>query len=300
MPGLLQRNERAITAARPGPERAMLLAQRVSLLARHWRVHELPAALHAAEAAVRAASDARAEAELDLARGVARYYGAQVEDAAEPIIRARDAAQGLGERGLQAECEAWLGCIVGTLQQEPARSLGHLHAAVRLGAAHRPLAAARALYVLATLYQEAELMDQAVRHYRRATLIARRENDEQLLAAVHRYMTLAQVQQVRRRRAAGRMDEELLKQAIASLGSAEQLAAVLSGDDSSVQSSLRLGEMLRVAGDHARALEVFERCVDRAARAGMTWEATIARADHAVCLARLGRLLDANQGGALA
>ena len=94
--------------------------------------------------------------------------------------------------------------------------------------------------------------------------------------------------------------KKLLKQAIASLGSAEQLAAVLSGDDSSVQSSLRLGEMLRVAGDHARALEVFERCVDRAARAGMTWEATIARADHAVCLARVGRLLDANGTGALA
>lgn len=300
MPGLLQRNERAITAARPGPERALLLAQRVSLLARHWRVHELPAALHAAEAAVRSAADTRAEAELDLARGVARYYGAQVEDAAEPITRARDAAQGLGERGLQAECEAWLGCIVGTLQQEPARAIGHLHAAASLGAAHRPLAAARALYVIATLYQEAELMDQAVRHYRRATLIARRENDEQLLAAVHRYMTLAQVQQVRRGRAAGRMDEELLKQAIASLGSGQQLAAVLSGDDTSVQSSLRLGEMLRVAGEHARAVEVFERCVDRAARAGMTWEATIARADHAVCLARLGRLLDANQGGALA
>ena len=61
----------------------------------------------------------------------------------------------------------------------------------------RPVAAARALYVLATLYQEADLMDQSVRHYRRATLLARRENDEQLLAAVHRYMTLAQVQQVR-------------------------------------------------------------------------------------------------------
>ncbi len=300
MPSLLQRNERAITTAAPGAQRAMLLAQRVSLLARHWRVNELPAALHAAEAAVRGLADARALAELELARGVARYYGAQVDDAAEPIERARDAALVLDDRALQAECEAWLGCVAGTLQQDPTRALGHLQAAASLGLEHRPLAAARALYVAATLYQEAELMDQAVRHYRRATLIARRENDEQLLAAVHRYMTLAQVQQLRRARAAGRLDAEQLKQALASLGSAQQLAMLLAGDDASVQFNLRLGEMLRLAGEHERALEVFERCVDRAARSGMTWEATIARADHAVCLAQAGRLLDANHTGALA
>ncbi len=300
MPGLLQRNERAITAAPPGAQRAVLLAQRVGLLARHWRSHEVPAALHAAEAAVQGLGDARAQAELDLARGLACYYGAEVEAAAEPIARARDSALALADRGLQAECEAWLGCIVGTLQQEPARSIAHLHAAARLGAAFRPLAAARALYVVATLYQEAELMDQAVRHYRRATLLARRENDEQLLAAVHRYMTLAQVQQARRARAAGRLQAEQLKQSAAALGSAQQLAALLSGDDASLQFQLRLGEMLRLDGEHERALEVFECCVDRAARAGMTWEATIARADQAVCLARAGRLLDARHTGALA
>ena len=51
---------------------------------------------------------------------------------------------------------------------------------------------------------------------------------------------------------------------------AEQLASVLAGDDASVQFNLRLGEMLRLAGEHERALQVFEQCVDRAARAGMT------------------------------
>ncbi len=300
MPGLLQRNERAITAAPPGAPRALLLAQRVTLLARHWRMHELPAALQAAEAAVRGVGDPRVLAELDLARGVASYYSAQVEAATEPILRALDTANGLDDTGLRAECEAWLGCIRATLQHDPGVSIEHLHRAVSLGTASRPVAAARALYVLATLYQEADLMDQAVRHYRRATLWARRENDEQLLAAVHRYMTLAQVQQVRRVRAAGRGDAEQVKQAIASLGSAQQLASLLSGDDASLQFGLRLGEALRLAGEHERAIELFDRCVDRAARAGMTWEATIARADHAVCLAHVGRLLDANGTGALA
>ncbi|MFT3665211.1 hypothetical protein [Piscinibacter sp.] len=300
MPGLLQRNEQAVTAAPPGAQRALLLAQRVGLLARHWRTREVPAALHAAEAAVRDAGDARAAAELELARGVACYYGAGVQAAVEPIERARGAAHALADRGLQAECEAWLGCIAATLQQSPARSVAHLHAAARLGAAFRPLAAARALYVLATLYQEAELMDHAVRHYRRATLLARRENDEQLLAAVHRYMTLAQVQQLRRARAAGHLQARQLGQALAALGSAQQLAALLAGDDASLQFSLRLGELLRLDGQHERALEVFEHCVAPAAQAGMTWEATIARADQATCLARTGRLLDAEHAGALA
>lgn len=300
MPSLLRRNELAIAAAQAGAERARLLAQRVTLLARHWRSDELPQALNVAEAAVRGLGDPRAAAELELARGVAGYYGADVDAAAEPVERALAAAAGLGDAGLQAECEAWLGCIHGTLQHEPALALGHLLRAVRLGSTLRPLAVARALYVLATLYQEAELMDQSVRHYRRATLIARRENDEQLLAALHRYMSLAQVQQVRRARAAGRLDGEQMKQSLASLGSAQQLATVLAGDDASLQLNLRLGEMLRLAGDYQRAIEVLEPCVDRAARCGMTWEATIARADHAVCLAQAGRLLDANRIGALA
>lgn len=300
MPNLLRRNERAIAEAAASAERAQLLAQRVTLLARHWHTDELPQALRAAEAAVRSANDSRARAELELARGVAAYYGAEVDAAAAPVQRALEAATDLGDFGLQAECEAWLGCIHGTLQRDPAQVLGHLQRAARLGQTHRPLAVARALYVVATLYQEAELMDQSVRHYRRATLIARRESDEQLLAALHRYMTLAQVQQVRRARAAGRLDEEQLKQSLAGLGSAQQLSAVLSGEDASVQSRLRHGEMLRLAGEHLRAVEVLEPVVDRAARAGLTWEATIARADHAVCLAHCGRLLDAHRIGALA
>lgn len=300
MPNLLRRNERAIASAAAGAERARLLAQRVTLLARHWHTDELPQALRAAEAAVRELGDTRALAELELARGVAAYYGAEVDAAAAPVQRALDGATDIGDAGLQAECEAWLGCIHGTLQHEPAQVLGHLQRAVHLGQPHRPLAVARALYVVATLYQEAELMDQSVRHYRRATLIARRENDEQLLAALHRYMTLAQVQQVRRARAAGRLDDEQFKQSLAGLGSAQQLTAVLAGEDASVQFRLRQGEMLRLAGEHERAIEVLDPVVDRAARAGMTWEATIARADHAVCLAHGGRLLDAHRIGALA
>ena len=81
MPRLLQRNQRAISAAQAGEERARLLAQRVLLLARHWRLDELPEALSSAEAAVAATADRQAAAELALARGVAMYYGAQIAKA---------------------------------------------------------------------------------------------------------------------------------------------------------------------------------------------------------------------------
>lgn len=300
MPRLLQRNDRAIASAPAGAERARLLAQRVLLLARHWRIAELPEALSEAQAAVRASADRLAAAELELALGVAMYYGAQIGEAIEPVRQARDAALLLGDPGLEADCEAWLGCIRGTLHHEPAEVLPHLRQAVRLGLAHRPLAAARALYVVATLYQEADLVDEAVRHYRCAGAIARAGNDEQLVAAVHRYMTLAQAQQVRRARAAGRLDGEQLKQALAALGSAQQLAAALTVDDTGLQSNLRLGEMLRLSGQYAQAAAVFGRTVEPAARAGMTWEATIARADHAVCLAHAGHLEAAAREGELA
>jgi tetratricopeptide (TPR) repeat protein len=156
------------------------------------------------------------------------------------------------------------------------------------------------MYVAATLYHEADLIDEAVRHYRRASSVARAEHDEQLVAAVHRYMTLAQAQQVRRARAAGRLDDEQLKQALAGLGSAQQLAAALTIDDTGLQSNLRLGEMLRLSSQYAQAVAVFERTVEPAVLAGMTWEATIARADQAVCLAHCGRLEAAERTGQLA
>jgi hypothetical protein len=154
--------------------------------------------------------------------------------------------------------------------------------------------------VAATLYHEADLIDDAVRHYRRASSLARAEHDEQLVAAVHRYMTLAQAQQVRRARAAGRLDGEQLKQALAGLGSAQQLASALTIDDTGLQSNLRLGEMLRLSGQFEQALDIFACTVEPAVRAGMTWEATIARADHAVCLAHCGQLEAAERTGGLA
>lgn len=300
MQRLLQRNQQAIASAQAAAERASLLAQRVLLLARHWRMDDVPAALSDAEAAVAASADRRAAAELALARGVARYYGAQIGSALEPVREARDAAILLGDAGLEAECEAWLGCVRGTLHHDSDEVLPHLRQAVRLGSAQRPLAAARGLYVAATLYHEADLIDEAVRHYRRASSVARAEHDEQLVAAVHRYMTLAQAQQVRRARAAGRLDDEQLKQALAGLGSAQQLAAALTIDDTGLQSNLRLGEMLRLSSQYAQAVAVFERTVEPAVLAGMTWEATIARADQAVCLAHCGRLEAAERTGQLA
>ncbi|TXC66326.1 hypothetical protein FSC37_11905 [Piscinibacter aquaticus] len=299
MPNLLRRNERAIAEAAATAERARLLAQRVTLLARHWHTDELPQALRAAEAAVRSANDARAQAELELARGVAAYYGADVDAAAAPVERALETALALGDPGLQAECEARLGCIHGTLQREPAQVLGHLKRAVTLGQPHRPLAAARALYVVATLYQEAELMDQSVRHYRRATLIARRENDEQLLAALHRYMTLAQVQQVRRARAAGRLDEEQVKQSLAGLGSAQQLSSVLSGEDErAVQAAPRRDA---APGRRARTRRRGAGCGGRPRRTRRPHLGGHHRARRPRRLpAHCGRLLDAHRIGALA
>jgi tetratricopeptide (TPR) repeat protein len=293
MPRLLQRNQRAIAGTVDAEQRARLLAQRALLLARHWRVGELPDALAHAEAAVAACADRRALAELELARGVAMYYGADVAQAALPLRRGRDEARAAGDAGVEAECEAWLGCIGATLQHEPVQVLGHLQRAVALGESARPLAAARAQYVAATLCQEAGLIDAATALYRRASRLAREQHDEQLLAAILRYMTLAQVQQARRAQAAGTLDDELRRQALAALGSAQQLALALTDDEQCLQFGLRLGEMHRVGGDHAAALAAFEPHLDAAEQRGMTWEAAIARADQAVCLLHAGRPADA-------
>ena len=218
-----------------------------------------------------------------------------------PITRARDAAQGL----TSAACRRRRGLARLHRRHACSRSRRARSATCtpRPPGRGAPSAGCRARAVRARHALPGSRADgPAVRHYRRATLIARRENDEQLLAAdAPLYDARPGAAGAPRAAPPGTWTKSCSnRRSPAWAAAAEQLAAVLSGDDTSVQSSLRLGEMLRVAGDHARALEVFERCVDRAARAGMTWEATIARADHAVCPARLGRLLDANQGRRLA
>lgn len=289
MPRLLQRNQRAIAGTVDAELRARLLAQRALLLARHWRVEELPAALAHAEAAVAASADRRALAELELARGVAQYYGAGVAQSAAVLRRGRDLAREAGDSGVEAECEAWLGCVGATLQHEPAQVLVHLRRALALGEGSRPLAAARAAYVLATLCQEAGLIDAATGHYRQASRIAREQRDEQLRAAIVRYMSLAQVQQVRRAQQQGRDDEESRRQARAALLGAQRLAKALTDDEQCLQVGLRLGEIHRAGGEYADALEAFAPHVEVAEQRGMTWEAAIARADQAVCLAATGQ-----------
>lgn len=295
MPRLLLRNQRAIAGTVDVEQRARLLAQRALLLARHWRVDELPDALAHAEAAVAASADRRAQAELELARGVAQYYGPGVAQSVAALQRGLDLARETGDAGIEAECEAWLGCVGATLQHEPAGVLAHLRRALALGEASRPLAAARAAYVLATLCQEAGLIDAATGHYRQASRIAREQRDEQMLAAIVRYMSLAQVQQARRAQARGRLDAELCRQARAALLGAQRLAKALTDDEQCLQVGLRLGEIHRVAGEHEDALAAFGPHVDAAEQRGMTWEAAIARADQAVCLAATGRPDEARQ-----
>lgn len=300
MPSLLQRNRRAIAETVDAGVRARLLAQRAQLLARHWRVDELPGALAHAEAAVAACSDLRARAELALARGLACYYGAQVTEAAGPLAEALALARRAGDGGIEAECEAWLGCLGATLQAEPAEVLAHLRHALALAEGCRPLAAARAAYVLATLYQEAGLLDEATARYREANRIARAERDEQLQAAVLRYMTLAQVQQARRAQSEGRLDEALRRQTLEALLGAQRLTAALTDDEQCLQFGLRLGEVRRLGGQHREALAAFDPLLDAAEARGLTWEAAIARADQAACLAALGRLAEARAAAARA
>lgn len=295
MPRLLLRNQRAIAGTVDAERRARLLAQRALLLARHWRVEELADALAHAEAAVAASADRRALAELELARGVAQYYGAGAARSDAALQRGLALAHELGDVGLEAECEAWLGCVGATLQHEPAGVLLHLRRALALGERCRPLAAARAAYVLATLCQEAGLIDAATGHYRQASRLAREQHDEQLLAAIVRYMSLAQVQQARRAQARGRLDVELCRQARAALLGAQRLAKALTDDEQCLQVGLRLGEIHRVGGEYEDALSAFGPHVDAAEQRGMTWEAAIARADQAVCLAATGRSEEARR-----
>ena len=161
------------------------------------------------------------------------------------------------------------------------------------GLSPRPVAAARAFYAAGALWQEAGLTETAVAHYRRARKLAREAQDEQLVAAVSRYMTLMQVGHARRAHAAGVLGDEMRRQTMADLGTAAQLAAALARDEMGVQGALHLGEMYRVEGDDARAIAIFEKHLHEGVDQGLGWEAAIAQADYALCLARSGRAHEA-------
>jgi tetratricopeptide (TPR) repeat protein len=300
MATLLQRNASELNAARDPALRARLLAQRAGLLARHWRTAEVPAALERAREAVEGCADRAAAAELSLAQALAHYYGGSPADALRSAQQALVAAQRIRDAGLGAECEAWLAGFRSTLRHPPEQIVAHLHRAVRGGLAHRPVAAARGYYSAGALWQEAGLMDEATALYRRATQLARSAGDEQLRAAVSRYMTLMQVGDARRAHAAGQLDPDRRRQAIAGLGTAQELAAVLSADELGLQGKLHLAEMRRLDGDDAAAIALFEAHLPASVAQGLGWEAVIAQADYALCLARVGREAEARAQAAQA
>lgn len=289
MPSLLARNARSLETVTHPAQRARLLAQRAALLARHWRSAEVAEALAVAAQAAEGCADREALAELDLARALAEYYGGSPAVALRHARRALGGATALGLAGLAAECEAWAGGIAITARESPAVVLAHLRRAIAVGLRHRPVAAARAFYAAGALWQEAGLTDVAVAHYRRARKLAREANDEQLVAAVSRYMTLMQVGHARRAHAAGVLGDDLRRQTMADLGTAAQLAAALARDEMGVQGALHLGEMHRIEGDDAAAIAIFEQHLPLGVEQGLRWEAAIAQADYALCLARSGR-----------
>lgn len=289
MLSLLQRNAQSIERAADAKLRARLLAQRVALLARHWRRAEVDGALERATQAVEGCADAEAVAELELARALAVYYGGAPSEALRHARRALDAAVALRLDGLVAECHAWAGSIASTLREPPDAVLQHLRRAVEGGLRHRIAAAARAYYAAGALWQEAGLTATAVAHYRRAKQLARQAEDEQLVAAVSRYMTLMQVTQARRAHADGELDAAQRRQVMADLGTAAELARALASDEMGVQGALHLAEMRRLEGDDAGAIALFERHLPEGMAQGLAWEALIAQADYALCLARAGR-----------
>lgn len=299
MSSLLARNAGALERASDPAQRARLLAQRAALLARHWHRAEVEPALALAAQVAEGCADREAQAELELARALAQYYGGTPSMALKHARRAALLARRLGLDGLLAECEAWAGGIAGTLREPPEAVLDHLRRAIALGLPHRPAAAARAFYAAGALWQEAGLIEQATAHYRRARQLARAAEDEQLVAAVSRYMTLMQVSDARRQYAAGALAPDRQRQTLADLGTAAQLARALARDEMGLQGALHQGEMLRIAGDHAGAIAQFERHLPDGIAQGLAWEAAIAQADYALCLAHAGRIDEARaQAGA--
>lgn len=295
MLSLLQRNALALDRATDAKLRARLLAQRAALLARHWRRAEVGEALERAAAAVEGCADAEAVVELQLAQALAEYYGGEPVEALRHARRALDGAQHHQFHGLCAECHAWAGSFASTVREAPDAVLDHLRRAIDGGRRHRIGAAARAYYAGGALWQEAGLTDAAVSYYRRAKQLARQAEDEQLVAAVSRYMTLLQVTAARRAHAEGQLDEAQQRQVIADLGTAAELARALSSDEMGVQGALHLGEMRRLEGDDAGAIAQFERYLPEGVAQGLAWETLIARADYALCLARSGRGEEARQ-----
>ena len=141
MPGLLQRNERV--SPPPGPGRAGDATGAAGLAGAHWRVHELPAALHAAEAAVR-----RERRHAPRPNSISPAAWRPIRRPGRGCRRAHHPRATPRKAWASAACRpnARPGSAASSAPAAGAGiALGHLHAAAsRLGTAHRP-PAARAL-----------------------------------------------------------------------------------------------------------------------------------------------------------
>ena len=291
---LLERNDRELAATTAPRDRVRLLHDRAVLLA---RLGELDASIAASSEAARllTAADPRC---LHLRAGyvaaILAYFSLRFDDASAGMRSVLEEARIDGHLALVSECESALALF---LQREgDARGAVRFARAVLANDQATDEARYRALLTLASLHENAGDFAAAARLYGEMQAPLSAMGDDIATASWRSRSACNRAGQVRLSAVRGTLDPDELASTIAALRDSIAFASALSASVQRVIEHLALAEMQMLAGNFGEALTTYDAHLPGAETTGSLTEVTIAIADRALCLLRLGRAAEAAAG----
>ena len=291
---MLERNDRELAATTAPLERVRLLHDRAVLLA---RLGELGASLAVSSEAARLLTAADPRCLHLRARYVAAiqaYFGLRFAEASADMRRVLEDARYDCHLALLSECESALALF---LQREgDARGAVRFARAVLANDEATDEARYRALLSLASLHENAGDFAAAARLYDEMQAPLSAMGDDIATASWRSRSACNRAGQLRLSAVRGTLDPGELAATIAALRDSIAFASALAASVQRAIEHLALAEMQMLAGRYDEALAVYDAHLPGAEANGFLTEVTIAIADRALCLLRLGRAAEAASG----
>jgi tetratricopeptide (TPR) repeat protein len=283
---LLERIDRELAAAGDAATRARLLQDRAVALTRLARNDESHEALAAARREPQQALPEWLGLRFGYVAAIQTYFARRFAEATAQMREVLARAREIGNAALVAECESALAIF---LQRDgDVRGAARHARAVLAGAEAGAESRYRAALALGSLLQDANEFDEAARLFAQARAAVDEMGDDVAMASLLHRTACLQAAQVRQAAARGTLDPTAVRRAIGGLQTSIEFGEQAGEAPARVLDELMLAEMLMLQERYAEALALYEANLERAERDGRLVEVTVALADRALCLLKIG------------
>lgn len=288
MQRLLQSLDQTITQSRIPRELPFLRAERAVIYARRGELLLAREEVAALRALPEAQDSAALSAWLWLAEGLTDFFENMAERSRDRVHRAMALASSIRAPRIHALAAAWLAYLDFRVQDDASMAF-HLHLALSTAAPDHHSARARACTVTAGVLRFAGRERLAQAWYHRARCHAMADGDGTALSSIMYDLAVMHVIEARLGECFGARDDCAVRRALLCTESSLFLDRSVGARALRHHPPMLRAQMLTVNGDHAAALELFDRHQRPAMAEGLAHAECLFEADRARCLLALGR-----------